>query len=82
MVWTCEKGRRTYRQKNAERGAARQGEKRKTKEEVHKCGEGGHARDWCGKGRRRKQSQMETDESLWRTLKRAAERRRRVCIKV
>ena len=40
-----------YREKDVEDGAARQEEKRKAKEEVHGCGEGGHAGGWrhiCG----------------------------------
>lgn len=48
-----------YREKNAEDGAARQEEKRKAKEEARGCGEGGRARGWCDRGRRREQREME-----------------------
>ena len=40
-----------YWEKDIEDGAARQEEKRKAKEEVHGCGEGGHAGGWSVNGR-------------------------------
>ena len=52
MVWTCaQEGSGVYREKDVEDGAARQEEKRKAKEEVHGCGEGGHAGGWSVNGR-------------------------------
>lgn len=42
MVWSrVDKECWIYREKNAEDGTAREEEKRKAKEEVYRCGEGG-----------------------------------------
>ncbi len=66
MVWACaEEGCRARWEKSVEYGATGQEEKRKTKEEVHGCGDGGNAGGWCDRGRRRGQSKMETDDPLW-----------------
>ena len=49
----------------------------KAKEGVYGCGEGGHVGGWCDNGRCGGQSEMETDDPLWRPLTGAAKRRRR-----
>ncbi|XP_056130394.1 methyl-CpG-binding protein 2 isoform X2 [Lampris incognitus] len=75
MVWTCVEERCwVYWEKDAEYGAAREEEKRKAKEEVYGCGEGGHAGGWCDRGRCRGQEEMEPDDPLWRPLTGASER--------
>lgn len=52
-----EDGRRVCWEKSAEDGATGQEEKRKTKEEVHGCGDGGHASGWCDKRKTQRTAQ-------------------------
>ena len=46
----------------------RQEAQMKTKEEIHRCGERGHADSWCDRRRCRGQDEIKEVESLWLLL--------------